>query len=575
MSEAVYDTKTLKESRAPTFQSLGGKLQAPLLHALDDMGYEFMTPVQQQVLAALPSSSGEFLVQAKTGTGKTIAFLLPALQELLTTKPVPKRQVAILILSPTRELALQIAKECDQLTARLPQPVECHTAIGGTTRASNLSKFMNGNPTVLVATPGRLNDYVGEDKVRAKFANLRTLILDEADRMLDQGFIDDIKRMLKSLPPKSEGWKGMCFSATLPPKVQDVIAHVLNPGYTRLSTIAANELPTVASVPQYAVPIPNIHDTFTTLFALLQRECAANPTNFKTIVFGTTANGVALLYSLFGKLAPTLLPGLKVYQLHSRLSQNIRTRTTEEFKDATSGLMFASDVIGRGMDFPNVGLVVQLGLPADAEQYIHRVGRTARAGNTGRAVILLTTAEAFFLTVNKHLPVDPYPEDVATSAAACRPQVEAALDEVDFNTRAKAYQAFLGFHKTFVKKLRTDNVGLVAMANEYSKAMQCPAPPPLDKKIVGKMGLKGVKGLVYAVAQPQGPSRGSANDTVSKGKRARTSNVTDGVDAKLSSASERNPKRGGTLDREESNHPARRGQGRNRRGRGATEGRMA
>lgn len=571
MSEAVYDSKSLSESQAPTFRSLGSRLQVPFLRALDDMGYEFMTPVQEKVLSALPSSSGEFLVQAKTGTGKTIAFLLPALQDLLATKSVPKGQVAILIVSPTRELAMQIAKECDLLTARLPKRLECHIAIGGTTRASNLNKFMSGDPTVLVATPGRLNDYVGEDKVRARFKNLRTLILDEADRMLDQGFIDDIRRMLRSLPAKSEGWKGMCFSATLPPKVKDVVEHVLNPGYTHLSTIAANELPTVASVPQYAVPIPTIHDTFTTLFALLQHEIAVSPTNFKAIVFGTTANGVALLYSLFGTLAPALLPGLKVYQLHSRLSQNIRTRTTDEFKVATSGIMFASDVIGRGMDFPNVGLVVQLGLPADGEQYIHRVGRTARAGNGGRAVILLTSAESFFLTVNKHLPVEPYPESVVTDAAKCTPQVEAALDEVDYTTRSKAYQAYLGFHKPFVKKLRLDNVGLVALANEYARAMQCPEPPPLEKKTVGKMGLKGVKGLVYAAptAQPQGSSRTPTNDAVSHTKRARPQHLADAMDGDLSSASDRKPKRGSTQNREEINGSARGGRGRRRRGRGA------
>lgn len=534
-----------------------------------------MTPVQEKVLAALPSSSGEFLVQAKTGTGKTIAFLLPALQEMLATDPIPKGQVAILILSPTRELAIQIAKECDQLTARLPHRVECHVAIGGTTRASNLSRFMSGDPKVLVATPGRLNDYVGEEKVRARFRNIRTLILDEADRMLDQGFIDDIKRMLKSLPPKIQGWKGMCFSATLPPKVQDVVEHVLNPGYLRLSTIAADEPPTVASVPQYLVPVPSIDDTFTTLFALLKRESAANPNKFKTIIFGTTANGVRLLYELFEKLASSLLPGLKVYQLHSRLTQNVRTRTTEEFKNAASGLMFASDVIGRGMDFPNVGLVIQLGLPADGEQYIHRVGRTARAGNDGRAVVLLTPAEQFFLNVNKQLPIEPYPESVVNDAAECRTLVEGALDQVDELTKAKAYQAYLGFNKTFVKKLRTDNVGLVAMANEYAKTMQCPEPPPIEKKTVNKMGLKGVRGIVYASPkpQPQGSSAAGTKDNANKGKRTRTNVLADGTDGDLSSASDRNPKRGGTQERAESSRSSRGGRGRRRGGNRAIESR--
>lgn len=117
-----------------------------------------MTPVQHKVLTELPSYSSDCLVQAKTGTGKTIAFLLPALHALLEKSTVPKGQVGILVISPTRELALQIAKECDGITASFSKPIECHTAFGGTARARNLSKFLNGNPTVLIATPGRLND---------------------------------------------------------------------------------------------------------------------------------------------------------------------------------------------------------------------------------------------------------------------------------------------------------------------------------------------------------------------------------------------------------------------------------
>jgi ATP-dependent RNA helicase MSS116, mitochondrial len=200
-------------------------------------------------------------VQAKTGTGKTTAFLLPALQALVTSDPVPKGHVAILILSPTRELAMQIAKECDQITAHLRRRVQCHTAFGGqssktrkiiqltmigSARATALSKFMNGSPSILVATPGRLLDYLGEADIRARFAELRTVILDEADTMLEQGFLQDVKRILGFLPPKSSGWQGMCFSATVPEKVKDVLKVVLKPDYTKISTIDHSEPPTHA-----------------------------------------------------------------------------------------------------------------------------------------------------------------------------------------------------------------------------------------------------------------------------------------------------------------------------------------
>lgn len=472
-----------------------------------------MTPVQQKVLSDLPNFTADCLVQAKTGTGKTIAFLLPALQSLLTSQTVPSGQVGILILSPTRELALQIAKECDQLTPVLPRRIECHTAFGGTQKASNLSKFMRGQPTVLVATPGRLNDYLSEPAVAAKFSNIRTLILDEADTMLEAGFLVAINDILKRLPPKARGWQGMCFSATMPEKIKTVLSRVLKSDYTHITTVDPNEIPTIEMVTQFSVTVPTVSDTYASLYALIQTEWQASPHDFKAIIFGTTANGVALMAKLFENL---MGHRLRVYQLQSRLSQPVRTRTTNEFKEASSGLMFASDVIGRGMDFPNTNLVIQVGLPSNGEQYVHRVGRTARAGNEGRAVVILNEREAYFLRVNKHLPINPYPNTIGQSAAALAPVVQQAFTKVDESSKAKAYQAWLGFHKTFTKQLRVDNEGLVQLANDYAATMGCPEPPMMDKKVVGKMGLKGMRGLnvgqVDRSAPPprrqQGPSAG-------------------------------------------------------------------
>lgn len=175
-------------------------------------------------------------MQAKTGTGKTTAFLLPAIQNTLIEAP-RKGQVAILILSPTRELALQIAAEASRLVSRLRTPFQVHTAFGGTAKASNLSKFRNGDPKILVATPGRLNDYLSESDVRARFEGMKTLVLDEADRMLDAGFLPDILKVLRALPPKMKGqWQGMCFSATLPPKIQQVLSNVLKADHVSIST---------------------------------------------------------------------------------------------------------------------------------------------------------------------------------------------------------------------------------------------------------------------------------------------------------------------------------------------------
>lgn len=453
--------------------------------------FRFMTPVQQKVLMELPSLSTDCLVQAKTGTGKTAAFLLPAIQNLLSGYQPPKGKVGILVICPVRELALQIAKECEGIVAYLPRKIECHTAFGGTARASSLSKFLNGNPTILIATPGRLDDILGEEAVREKFTHIRTLVLDEADRMLDAGFAPAIHKILRRLPPKSDGWQGMCFSATLPESVNDVVKCVLFPGYVSLSTIDPKEAPTVERVPQFCVTVPSVTQTFAALLALIDAEYEQDPQDFKAIVFGTTANGVGLLYDMFKQA----LPQFKIFQLHSRMNQNSRTRTTDAFKAASTGILFASDVVGRGMDFPNVGLVIQLGLPSNSEQYIHRVGRTARAGRDGRAVMILFSNEGFFPKTNPSLPIQPYPVDIVSKMPSYQPTVDKAFSHVDEEAKAKAYQAYLGYNKTFMKKLRLSSAELVRIANEYAIAMGCPEPPLIEKRIVGKMGLKGVPGL--------------------------------------------------------------------------------
>ena len=450
-----------------------------------------MTPVQEKVLTELPSFSSDCLVQAKTGTGKTVAFLLPTLNRILQARNQRKGDVSVLIISPTRELAMQIKAECDMLTARVRPALECHTAFGGTKKEKHLADFLSGNPTVLVATPGRLNDYLSDEHVASKFSNLQSLILDEADTMLEAGFLPAITEVLRRIPPKSAGWQGMCFSATVPEKIKPVLGKVLKPGYTSLSTVDPNEVPTIEAVDQYSVIAPTISDVLPTLAALIEQERAQTP-NLKAIVFGATANGVGLLYDLF---VPLVGSSIKVHELHSRLSQSARTRTTDDFKKASAGLMFASDVIGRGMDFPNVDLVIQVGLPSSGEQYVHRVGRTARAGTKGRSVILLTDRESYFLKVNKQLPIKPYTGNLAPLVAQAQAAVEQALSSVDETAKAKAYQAFLGFNKTFTKQLRLDNPGLVELANEYAAALGCPEPPMIDKQVVGKMGLKGVRGL--------------------------------------------------------------------------------
>ncbi|KAL2020587.1 hypothetical protein VTK56DRAFT_8175 [Thermocarpiscus australiensis] len=489
------------------FAKMAGKLKPELLRALDSMELKHMTPVQEKVLQ-LSSFTQDCLVQAKTGTGKTIAFLLPALQTLLTSRDLDRSYVGLLILAPTRELAQQIADECDRLTSACNPSVECHLAVGGSNKKAHLAKFLKGKPTILVATPGRLIDYLSEPEPREKLAKIRCVVLDEADRMLDQGFMPALTQILQQIPPKTEaGWQGMCFSATLPPEINNVLHKVLKPDHVRISTIDENEAPTVETVPQSVIPVASVDDVLPTLHSVLSCAKADDPA-LKAVIFCPTARHAGLLYHIFGHTGGAAPPKLPVFQMQSRMSQGARTRTVEEFKEAERGLLFASDVVGRGMDFPDINLVVQIGVPAEKDQYVHRVGRTGRAGKGGRAVMILAPEEMWFVRNNPEFPIQnsgPFTHPKA-SAYPSRDIMKSALAKVPTQTKVQAYISNLGFIKSLMKLYGLDAAAIVAFGNRFAKSIGLDEVPALDPRLVGKMNLKGVPGLVI---EGKGPVVGS------------------------------------------------------------------
>lgn len=302
--------------------------------------------------------------------------------------------------------------------------------------------------------------------------------------------------------------------------MQQVLSNVLAKDHVSISTIDASEPPTLAKVPQYSVVIPKIEDTFHAVLSIIEEEIKITEGESKIIVFGTTANLVALYAELFERLTP-----LKVYALHSRMSQPARTKATDIFKSATSGVMFATDVIGRGMDFPDVSLVLQVGLPVDADAYTHRVGRTARAGKDGRAILLLTEAESFYLKVNRQFPINPYPasDKIVNNTTSSR-KISDALHRTDAKSKQKAYSAYLGFMKVFLNKMQINAADLVQMANVFAlKGMESGEVPEMEKKTIGKMGLKGVPGIRYA--------QGSVDDHPGTKRRAPTEDKAPAADA--------------------------------------------
>lgn len=472
----------------------------------DDLKFDRMTPVQAATLdELLPPKRSDCLVQAKTGTGKTIAFLLPAIETMLAQRRGPDSPVSILVISPTRELAMQIANEGSNLLQRMSQ-YRVRIAIGGTNKDKEEKQILKGCD-VLIATPGRLFDHMSNEDILYALRHVDTLVLDEADRLLDMGFMKALRDIVSKLPDKKEtNRQGMLFSATIAPHVKQVAGLVLNPGYQFISTIPEGEVNTHKRVPQILIKVPTFSATAAAMVGSIRQE-AKQHSDFKAIFFAPTA----ALADFYGHVLSSL-PGLpSVVVLHSRMSQNKRTKVTNDFRDSASSILVATDVVARGMDFPGVTTVFQVGIPADKQSYIHRLGRTARADADGRGIFIVSEEEAWFPRWTlKDITFIPQEADLSASE-----QVDDIVAKMEDEDRAKIYQAWLGYYNNHLKALKWDKADLVAAANVYARdGLMAPETPTIAKTTAGKMGLRGVRGLVVV---PDPPRRGRGGEGGGRG----------------------------------------------------------
>jgi ATP-dependent RNA helicase DeaD len=329
-----------------------------LLRALDEMGYEKPTEIQSAVIPVLRTGR-DVMGQAQTGTGKTAAFGIPIVESI-----DPERVgVQALILAPTRELALQITNELRAL-ARF-SPVAVATIYGGANMRDQVNALEAG-AQIVVGTPGRLLDHMGRGNLR--FDGVRWLILDEADRMLDMGFMPDVERIVRRVPRNRQT---ALFSATMPLVIRRLAAR-----YMRSPELIAvkPEEPTVAQVEQFYYEVAE-RDKFAGLRHVLDEE---KPT--QAIMFCHTQMTVDRLTRALQRA------GYKADAIHGGLSQGQREKILKDFRAGTLHLLVATNVASRGLDIPEVTHVINYDIPEDAETYVHRIGRTARAGRDGKAV---------------------------------------------------------------------------------------------------------------------------------------------------------------------------------------------
>ena len=381
------------------FQDLG--LSEPLLRAIGEKGYTDPTPIQQQAIP--PVLEGRDLQGcAQTGTGKTAAFTLPILQ-LLAAEPAAKgrREIRALVITPTRELAIQI-DECCRDYARYLSIRHC-VIFGGVNQRPQVDALQRG-VDLLVATPGRLLDLIGQGYI--SLDKIRFFVLDEADRMLDMGFIHDIRRILPLLPAQRQT---LFFSATMPPDIAQLAAKILHDPVLVTVTPPASVVETISQRVHFAEKAEKSQ----LLIDLLEGSDAR-----QVLVFTRTKHGADKLAKILNRA------GIQSSAIHGNKSQNARVKAMNDFKGGVCRVLIATDIAARGIDIDQLPLVINYDLPEVPETYVHRIGRTGRAGYEGTAWSFCSEDEFDYLKDIQKLtglviPTEgPVPEFAARQSAA-------------------------------------------------------------------------------------------------------------------------------------------------------------
>jgi ATP-dependent RNA helicase RhlE len=371
-----------------TFTDL--KLAKPLLLALEKLQYLNPTPIQSQAIPAILEGRDMFGC-AQTGTGKTAAFALPILQLLAAKPKAQKRTIRALVLAPTRELALQIAASVTAYSKNLDLT---HTTVYGGVSQFHQVKDLGRGVDMLIATPGRLKDLIQQGFIRLN--DVEHFVLDEADRMLDMGFINDIRKVISLLPQKKQS---LFFSATVSPEIQKLAAGLLKDPVKVSVTPVSSATPLVEQSVYY-VSKENKRS--------LLKHVIKDSRIEHVLVFTRTKHGADKVAKDLNK------EGIRAEAIHGNKSQGARQKALKGFKDRQIRVLVATDIASRGIDVDKLSHVINYEIPEQAETYVHRIGRTGRAGSTGIAMSFCANDEKTYLKdINKliktSMQVSPHP----------------------------------------------------------------------------------------------------------------------------------------------------------------------
>lgn len=349
-----------------TFQEFN--LNEKIEEALIEKSYINATPIQEKVIP-LVLQEDDIIARAQTGSGKTAAFVLPILNHYLLNEKEGKAKIRTLVLAPTRELTLQIADTFKTLGSKLEKELKIVSVIGGKSIGDQLLDIQKGCD-IVVATPGRLLDII--DKKQINLENLEFFVLDEADKMLDLGFAEELELILKQLP---EIRQNLLFSATYPQKMKEIASLITK---NAIEVSIQNEEPTVELIKQRAIKV-NVENRN----PLLQHLIKTNEWE-QVLVFMANNRAADNIAAKFRKY------GFKADSFHGDLIQEDREFTLKEFKEKKIKILFSSDIAARGLDIDNISCIINFDLPRSPADYIHRIGRSGRAGREGLAISFIT-----------------------------------------------------------------------------------------------------------------------------------------------------------------------------------------
>jgi ATP-dependent RNA helicase MSS116 len=472
---------------------------------LEVLGLHEMTQIQAETFAV--AMQGVSVVgRARTGTGKTLAFLVPSLERLLLGDKelyIPGRMIGILVVAPTRELAQQIADQAALLLTYHSSDMTVACLYGGTKiqRDINLLSNQGRLPAILVATPGRLLEHLSETKIQGrKFCDIlgatKIVVLDEMDCLLDMGFKNDVMKIMSHLPRKRQT---LLFSATQPKSMRGVISNLLGKNYEEINCVNEKDVASLtnARVDQSYVILESMDDYVTSLLHIILHEIGRTK-NYKIVIFLPTTKLVAF----FADYMESGLGMSGIARLHSRMSHSSRKKTSHLFRSTPlPSILDTTDVSSRGVDYPDVSLVVQHGSPDSEDTYIHRLGRTGRAGKQGKGVQVVLPFEKKLIGKLRRRGMVETPELLQpprdSQLMVGKPFLAIRSGDALLTPAAKgAYRSFLACYVERAPEFGIDVSEIVDAAGAFSRSVGLSREPGLDQKTAVRLGIEGLVTVV-------------------------------------------------------------------------------